>query len=164
MPLSYPPAPLSLLPFSPMPDDLQGTHPLLLPWSMPRPKSQNPVHPPPLRCAVHQSSQCPRICIAKPQTAMKCVLCSRTTCVQGTRVICIGVRCSRWRALSARSSGRLCSKALFGAQRQVLPGRGCFQALLTILPMLMFCFFQMSSDGDQHRWTRVHTGRDACRF
>ena len=50
------------------------------------------------RCAVHQSSQCPRNGIAQPQRATKCVLCSRTTCVQGTRVICIGVRCSRWRA------------------------------------------------------------------
>ena len=53
------------------------------------------------RCAVHQSSQCPSNCIAQPQRAAKCVLCSRTTCVQGTRVICIGVRCSRWRALVA---------------------------------------------------------------
>jgi hypothetical protein len=59
------------------------------------------------RCAVHQSSQCPSNCIAQPQRAAKCVLCSRTTCVQGTRVICIGVRCSRWRALVAQSSGRL---------------------------------------------------------
>ena len=40
-------------------------------------------------CAVHQSSQCPSNCTAQPQRATKCVLCSRTTCVQGTRFICI---------------------------------------------------------------------------
>ena len=39
------------------------------------------------RCAVHQSSQCPRNCITQPQRVTNCVLCSRTTCVQGTRVI-----------------------------------------------------------------------------
>ena len=85
----------------------EPSHPLPLPGSMPLPQSQNPARPLPLRCAVHESSQRPRICIAKPQRATKCVQCSLTTCVQGTRVICIGVRCSRWRALSARSSGRL---------------------------------------------------------
>ena len=59
------------------------------------------------RCTVHQSGQCPRNCIAQPQMGTKCVLCSRTTCVQGTMVICIGVGCPRWRALVGRSSGRL---------------------------------------------------------
>ena len=62
----------------------------------------------------------------------------------------------------------ICLEALFvGPRRWVLPGRGCFQALLsgcTIFAhnfMLKFCSFQISSDGGQHEQTKVHTRRDA---
>jgi len=74
-------------------------------------------------------------CIAKPQRVPKCVQCSRTTCIQGTRVICIGVRCSRWRALSARSSGRLIRNPV------LIPLQMCF--LLRQLHGLLFIAFQV---------------------
>ena len=62
-------------------------------------------------------------------------VCAVTTCVQGTRVFCIGVRGSRWRALSARSSGRL-------IRNQVLiPMQMCF--LLRQLHGLLFIAFQV---------------------
>ena len=63
---------------------------------------------------------------------------------------------------------RLCSEALFGAQRRlVLPLRRGFQALLsrcTILPMISCSSVALSKClqmVSQHRPTRVHTGRDA---
>ena len=63
---------------------------------------------------------------------------------------------------------RLCSEALFGAQRRVvLPLRGGFQALLsgcTILPIISCSSVALSKCLQmvgQHRPTRVHTRRDA---
>ena len=63
---------------------------------------------------------------------------------------------------------RLCSEALFGAQRQVvLPLRRGFQALLsgcTILPIISCSSVAVSTCLQmmgQHRTTRVHTARDA---
>ena len=63
---------------------------------------------------------------------------------------------------------RLCSQALFCAQRRVvLPLRGGFQALLsgcTILPIISCSSVALSKCLQmvgQHRPTRVHTGRDA---
>ena len=125
------PLPWSML----LPQSQNPAHLLPLPWSMALHKFQNPAHPPPLRCTVHQSSQCLRICIGKPQRATKCVQCSLTTCVQGTRVVCIGVRCSRWRALSARSSGRLIRNPV------LIPLQMCF--LLRQLHGLLFIAFQV---------------------
>ena len=125
------PLPWSML----LPQSQNPAHPLPLSWSMALHKFQNPAHSPPLRCTVHQSSQCLRICIAKPQRATKCVQCSLTTCVQGTRVICIGVRCSRWRALSARSSGRLIRNPV------LIPLQMCF--LLRQVHGLLFIVFQV---------------------
>ena len=63
---------------------------------------------------------------------------------------------------------KLCSGALFGAQRRVvLPLRGGFQALLsrcTILPIISCSSVALSKCPQmkgQHRPSRVHTGRDA---
>ena len=134
-----PPHPLPLPWSMLLPQSQNPAHPLPLPWSMALHKFQNPAHPPSLRCTVHQSSQCLRICIAKPQRATKCVQCSLTTCVQGTRVICIGVRCSRWRALSARSSGRLIRNPV------LIPLQMCF--LLRQLHGLLFIAFQVLTIG-----------------
>ena len=128
--------PIHSLPWSMLlPQSQNPARALPLPWSMALHKFQNPAHPPPLRCTVHQSSQCLRICIAKPQRATKCVQCSLTTCVQGTRVICIGVRCSRWRALSSQSSGRLIRNPV------LIPLQMCF--LPRQLHGLLFIAFQV---------------------
>ena len=110
-------------------------HPLPLPPSMALHKFQNPAHLPPVRCTVHQSTQCLKTGIAKPQRATMCVQCSLITRVQGTRVICIGVRCSQWRALSARSSGRLIRNPV------LIPLQMCF--LLRQLHGLLFIAFQV---------------------
>ena len=63
---------------------------------------------------------------------------------------------------------KLCSEALFGAQRRVvLPRRGCFQALLsgcTILPIISCSSLALSKCLQmmgQHRPIKVHTGRNA---